>query len=157
MAILLQYLSEERVVVPLTSRRKTDAIRELASVFESSPAVPDFRKFLSALFQKESRFGSGVEKGVALPHYRDDCIAEPVVSIGLSVEGLDWGNGERVHVLVLIGWPDKHQKAYLQTVAEIARVLHHEETRKNLLRAKDGSGAIKVIRKAVEEREQAAA
>jgi len=142
---LFKYLSPDRVIFPLVSSRKVDAIRELASLFADSDSITDFRRFLSALLQKEQRFGSAVDQGVALPHYRDESIVEPVVGLGVSPDGLDWGDGERVHILVLVGWPDKHQNAYLKTVAELASALHQKKIRSQLLRASSASQIIQSL------------
>jgi PTS system nitrogen regulatory IIA component len=146
---LLQYLTPDRVILPLSSSRKVDAIRELASLFRDSERVTDFRKFLSAVLQKEKRFGSGVERGVALPHYRDDSIVEPIVSLGVSTAGLDWGQGEPVHILVLVGWPDKHQRAYLKTVAELAGALHQSKIRSQIIGSSDPAQVVLAIRRAL--------
>lgn len=133
MPILTQYLKPDCVKLPLTSTRKVDAIRELAGLFSDSDHITDFRQFLSALLQKEQRFGSGVEKGIALPHYRDDSIVTPVVGLGVSREGIDWGDGQKVHILVLVGWPDKHQDAYLKIVAQLASALRLDDVRARVL------------------------
>ena len=146
MSNLLQYLSPDRVILPLSSSRKVDAIRELASLYRKSEKVTHFRAFLSALLQKEQRFGSAVEQGVALPHYRDDSIIEPIASLGVSRDGLDWGAGQQVQILVLVGWPNKHQRAYLKTVAELASVLHQPEIRTQILKSKTSEEVVKTIR-----------
>lgn len=146
---LFQYLSPDRVILPLASSRKVNAIRELASLFTDSGSITDFRRFLSALLQKEQRFGSGVEKGVALPHYRDESIVEPLVGLGVSPEGLDWGDGERVHIVVLVGWPDKHHSAYLKTVAELASAFHQDSVRSRILKASAPTEVVECIRTAL--------
>jgi mannitol/fructose-specific phosphotransferase system IIA component (Ntr-type) len=156
-ANLSLYLRADRVVVPLDACRKAEAIREVASTFEGCGEVPDFRRFLSALFRKESRFGSAVEKGVTIPHYRDESVAEPVIGIGVSREGVAWDRGERAHILVLIGWPDKHAQMYLNTVAELARVLHREKARSRLLEAEGAAEAVEVVLSELRETEGVAA
>ncbi len=134
MARLLQLLTPDRIVAPLTTERKKSAIREVASHFEGHPGVPDLRRFLSAVFRQESHLGSGVDHGVALPHCRDACILEPVVGMGVSEAGVDWDDGRRVNILVLVGWPEKHDQAYLQTIAELARLLRQQTVRQQLPR-----------------------
>lgn len=153
MANLMQYLTEKRFVVPLKSTRKRDAIREVASTLEGAREIPDFRRFLSALFRKESRFGSGVDRGVSLPHYRDESVLDPVIGIGVSPDGVEWDKRERVHILVLICWPDKHEQAYLHTVADIARTLHKEEARVRLIRSGNPAKALEAIRSDLAEAE----
>ena len=135
MAKLLQLLTPDHIVAPLSAGRKRDAIREVASLLGQQPAGLDLRPFLSALFRQESQFGSRVDHGVALPHLRDACVAEPLVGLGLSEPGVDWGDGSRVHILVLIAWPERHDQAYLQTVAEVARLFSQDQVRQQSLRA----------------------
>ena len=129
---LLRCLKKTHILTHMQARNKAGGIRELASLLEGGPELSNFRQFLSALFQKEARFQTAVEKGVALPHYRDRTVLEPVVALGISKPGIGWEKGKRVHILVLIGWPDRHDEAYLRIVAEIARLLHQEAIREAL-------------------------
>jgi mannitol/fructose-specific phosphotransferase system IIA component (Ntr-type) len=142
----LRYLRHDRILLRMKSTRKVEAIRELAEQLSGAVEIPDLRRFVSAILQKESRFGSGVGRGVALPHYRDDSVQEPVVCIGLSEPGIAWDDGETVHILVLIGWPLKHDQAYLKTVADLARVLHLQPVREQILAAGDGAEVLEILK-----------
>lgn len=142
----LRSLRPDRILVELKATRKVEAIRELAGLLQDAPEIPDLRRFVSAVLQKESRFGSGVGRGVALPHYRDDSVREPVVCIGLSRQGVAWDDDERVHILVLVGWPLKHDQAYLRTVADLARVLHLKPVRDQVLAARDGVEVLEILK-----------
>lgn len=127
------------------AKKKVEAIRELASLFEDAPEILDFRPFLSAIVQKERRFGSGVGDGVAIPHYRDETIEGPVIGVGISRTGIDWGKRAKVYILVLIGWPNKHEQAYLKTVAEIARLFRAESVRRAVLKADSEIEVLEVL------------
>ena len=129
--LVLRYLREDRILLHMAAKKKAEGLRELAALVEDSAEIPNFRKFLSAVFQKESRFGSGVGEGVALPHYRDEKVREPVICMGISEDGIDWGEKEQVHILVLVAWPYTHEDNYLKTVAEIARLLRLAPVREN--------------------------
>ena len=146
MANLARYIQADRVLLGMKPVRKKEAIRSLTQLLENAPEIPDFRRFVSAMFQKESRFGSGVGEGVAIPHYRDDSVAQPVVVVGVCPEGIDWGDGQRVHLLVLIGWPPKHDQEYLKTVAEVARLLKQESTREALLLSGTPEEVIEILK-----------
>ena len=146
MSTLFRRLKEDRILTDMKARKKAGAIRELASVLEGEPEISDFRGFLSALFQKESRFRSAVDKGVAIPHYRDENVHHPVVALGVSQDGIDWGGNDPVYILILIGWPDKHDQAYLETVAQIARLLHRESVRQSLLEARTSGEVLEILK-----------
>lgn len=146
-----RYLKKDRILLGMKAKKKPEAIRELAFLLEVSGEVSDFRRFLSALFQKEARFGSGVGDGVAIPHYRDEAIKEPVICLGISQQGIawgkdEWGETEVVHLLVLIGWPYNHDDVYLKTVAEFARVLRQEGVRRKVLAAGTPDEALAALR-----------
>ena len=133
--LVLRYLREDRILLHMAAKKKAEGLRELAALVEDSAEIPNFRKFLSAVFQKESRFGSGVGEGVALPHYRDEKVKEPVICMGVSEEGIDWGEKEQVHILVLVAWPYTHEDNYLKSVAEIARLLRLAPVREKIRNA----------------------
>ena len=133
--LVLRYLREDRILLHMAAKKKAEGLRELAALVEDSAEIPNFRKFLSAVFQKESRFGSGVGEGVALPHYRDENVKEPLICLGVSEEGIDWGEKEQVHILVLVAWPYTHEANYLKTVAEIARLLRLAPVREKIRNA----------------------
>ncbi|MCZ6635588.1 MAG: PTS sugar transporter subunit IIA [bacterium] len=141
---LRRYLRSDRILIDLKARKKEAAIRELTSLLE--PEVPDLRRFLSSLLQKEARFGSAVEKGVAIPHYRDDWVSEPVVCLGISREGIAFGNApEPVHILVLIAWPLRHHQVYLKTVGELAWLFHNTSVRRLLMLAESSEEALEIL------------
>ncbi len=156
MANLSRYLKEDRILVGMKAQKKGGAIRELASRMEDGPEISDVRRFLSGLFQQESQISTGVGKGVAIPHHRDDSVREPVIVLGFSQQGIDWGGGELVHILVLIGWPAKHGQAYLKTVAEIARLLHMKSVREQLLKAQTPGKVLEIFKGAGVQKEQVA-
>ncbi len=142
----LRYLRRDRMLLSMKATHKVAAIRELAQLLEGATEIPDLRRFVSAVVQKEARFGSGVGKGVALPHYRDDSVQEPVVCFGISQQGVAWDEDEPVNILVLIGWPLKHDQAYLKTVADLARVLHLKPVRDRLLSSADAAEVIDILK-----------
>jgi mannitol/fructose-specific phosphotransferase system IIA component (Ntr-type) len=145
MSKIVSELKAEHILPGMVAKKKADAIRELASMLEGSLEIPDFRRFLSVLFQKEARFQSAVDKGVALPHYRDESVQGPAVVLGISSGGIDWGNGEVVHILVIIGWPDRNDEAYLMLVADIARWLHRDVVRAALQEAESVEEVIEIL------------
>ncbi len=146
MGNLFKCLRSQRVVTDLKAKKKAGAIREIGSLFEGGPEVPDLRVFLSKLFQKEASFSSGVEHGVALPHYRDRSVKIPVAGLGISKEGIDWGEDHPAHIVVLVGWPDRHDQAYLRMVAEIAGLMRRESIRERLLDAASPEEALAALK-----------
>ena len=156
MAYLEKYLKEERIVTGMKARRKVEAIREVASTLEDAPEIPSFREFLSAIIQKESRFGTGVGHGVAIPHYRDDSVRGPAVGLGISREGIDWGEADSVHILVLIGWPHRRDQAYLKMVSEVANLLRGDSVRRQLLEADTPGEVLEVLSSQGIEKEETA-
>ena len=61
-----------------------------------------------------------------------------------------------MHLLVLIGWPEKHGQAYLKTVAEIARLLYMGSVRGKLLEARTPGEVLEILKGEDEKKEQVA-
>lgn len=57
------------------------------------------------------------------------------------------GGGVPVRIFVLVGWPEKHQKDYLEMVAEMARLLRVSGVRRCLIECTDSVPACEVIRR----------
>jgi mannitol/fructose-specific phosphotransferase system IIA component (Ntr-type) len=75
--------------------------------------------------------------GVAVPHARLAGLARPLVCVGLSSAGVDWGaaDGKAAHVVVLLLTPLEDAGAQLELIADVARTFRGEAMRQSALGA----------------------
>jgi K+:H+ antiporter len=78
-----------------------------------------------AVRERERIMGTGLERGVAVPHARIEGIDEPLVAFGLSKGGITWDarDGLATHFVFLILTPEKEEGLQVQILAAIARVM----------------------------------
>jgi mannitol/fructose-specific phosphotransferase system IIA component (Ntr-type) len=76
-----------------------------------------------AVLAREAIMPTGVGLGIAIPHARLPGLAAPVVALGLSNAGVDFGapDGELARLIVLVVTPEHDDLIQIELLAEIAR------------------------------------
>ncbi len=146
---LKRILDPHKVVLNLAAQRNFDAIRELATVLWQDAAVPKpgQKGLLAALIRREQQASTGIGKGVAVPHAREDGIQRQLLAIGISQAGIDFDapDGQPVHIVALLVTPYKHQKQHMALLAALSQCLQQEEVRQRLLQAADAVEAVDIF------------
>ena len=130
-------LTTDSILLALKATDKEAAIREIASVLESSPAVTDFDLLLRDLFRRERNGGTGLEDGIALPHTRTEAVSDVVMAFGRSSEGVEFGSpdGRPAQLIFLLAAPKTDGQLYLKRLASLSRWLKRATFREALLQA----------------------
>ena len=141
-------LKPENVIVGMRSRRNLDAIRELAAVFDED-VVPDGKRFIADVIQRECQATTGIGHGVAVPHAHDDSINRQLLAVGISKKGIDFRSldGEPVFIIALLATPKKHQKQHMNLLASLSRLLQHEDVRQSLIEAAEAREIVDIFTK----------
>ena len=131
-------LGPDPVVIDLRSENPSDAIEELVAGLVGAQKVQAEHKvaIISAVRIRESAMGTGVGFGIALPHASTDLVADVVVAIGLSRKGIrfDAIDGKPVNLVVLFLVPAGQFQEHVNTLANIAKLLHSDGFRDDLWR-----------------------
>ena len=141
-------LKPENVIVGMQSRRNLDAIRELAAVLDED-AVPDSKRFIADVIQRERQASTGIGHGVAVPHAHDDSINRQMLAVGISEEGIDFRSldGKPVFVVAMLATPKKHHKKHMDLLASLSRLLQHEDVRQSLIEAAEACEVVDIFTK----------
>lgn len=141
-------LSESHILTDMQSRRKFDAIRELAGILGKDDAIGDFKRFLANLIRREKQGSTGIGKGVAVPHVHEDSISRQVLAVGISRQGIEFNaiDGEPVHIIALLATPKRHHKQHMGLLAALSRMLQQGEVRSSLIEAPDAEKVLKIFK-----------
>ena len=93
---------------------------------------------LASLLRAEKLIGSGLGKGVAVPHARSLAVTRPFLMIGRASRGLDWdaANGSAVQLVVLVLSPaETSAERHLERVVRAAHAARTQRTRTRLMEA----------------------
>jgi fructose-specific phosphotransferase system IIA component len=132
----------------MQSRRKFDAIRELAGVLGMDDAIGDSKRFLANLIRREKQGSTGIGKGVAVPHVHEDSISRQVLAVGISREGIEFNaiDGEPVHIIALLATPKRHHKQHMDLLAALSRMLQQGKVRSSLIEASDAEKVLEIFK-----------
>ena len=146
-AQLAALLQPEMIRLDLQARDKLPALRELFRSLPSHPALPRPEAFFRELLAREHITNTALGNGLAMPHARTDLCEDIVVAVGRSAAGIEYDapDGKPVHLLFMIGTPQRELTRYHQLVVGLARLLNRATNRDRLLAATDAADFIRVM------------
>jgi mannitol/fructose-specific phosphotransferase system IIA component (Ntr-type) len=134
--LLSEFLTPERVLVPLAARDKAGIIAELTHhLVDRSDGA--FNQVLGAVEERESVLSTGIGFGVAIPHARSSAVRELTVVCGVSAEPVPYDSvdGEPVRLFFLIVGPETAAGEHVKVLSRIARLVRRDELRQQLCAA----------------------
>ncbi|MEY2501206.1 MAG: hypothetical protein QOI07_1540 [Verrucomicrobiota bacterium] len=146
-ARLHEILDPKLVVLELREQTAAEAILEIVQNLRENGLVDDFYKLADAVMEREGRTSTNTGEGVAFPHARTDLVDRLVLGIGRSKQGIPFGySSELVHLIFLVGVPQRTVTDYLVCVGELARVVKDKTRRDALMAATTGEEFVEVLR-----------
>ena len=121
--LLGQALHPAHLISELKTRSRDSVLVELARQAQEAGVALEADLLSAALRMRERLGPTCVGRGVAIPNARSLTVARPVVMVGRSRRGVDWGaaDGEAVRLVVLVLSPATMPAA--RHLAEVARAL----------------------------------
>jgi mannitol/fructose-specific phosphotransferase system IIA component (Ntr-type) len=146
-ALLSEILDPRLVVLELREATAAEAILEIVERLRDHGLVHDFYKLADAIMEREGKTSTNTGEGVAFPHARTDLVDRIVLGIGRSKEGIPFGySSEPVHLIFLIGVPQRMVTSYLVCVGALARVVKEQGRRDALMAATTAEEFVELLR-----------
>jgi mannitol/fructose-specific phosphotransferase system IIA component (Ntr-type) len=146
-ALLSEILDVKQVALELREATAAEAILEIVELLRDNGRVDDFYKLADAVMEREGRSSTNTGEGVAFPHARTNLVDRLVLGIGRSKRGIPFGySSEPVHLIFLIGVPQRMVTDYLVCVGALARVVKDKGRRDALMAATTTEGFIEQLR-----------
>jgi len=127
-------------VSELRSKKKSQALEELAVALAAAGVTRSPELLAELLREREALGSTGVGKGIAVPHARSTLVAERSVVVARSTKGIEFDavDGEPVHLLFLVVAPPmERDPIYLKVLADVVRAVRLSRTRQKLMDAPD--------------------
>ena len=128
------YISELKV------RRKPSVLQQLVERATRAGAVREPAVLCATLNLRERLFGTGIGKGVAVPHARSIAVSESRLVIARSRRGLSWDAADGIavqHVLMVLSPAEMGEEAHLEFVSRVAAIGRLQRNRVKLLDAQE--------------------
>ena len=127
-------------ITDLKTRSRDSVLGELARQAQGSGASRGAEPRRGTLLMRERLGSTAVGHGVAVPNARSLLVTRPVVLVGRSRRGVEWGaeDGEPVRVVVLVLSPAATPApGHLAAVARVAAAARLARSRQRLLESDD--------------------
>lgn len=144
---LAQLIPESRVFPDLPVRDKRETLLQLATVFADSVDHLDRDEIFKIFWERENLGSTGIGQGIAIPHGRVRGLLTPLAILARCVEGIDFDamDGQPVHLLVALLSPTGSNKAHLEALSMISRLLRLPKKRRELMSAPDQSAMFQAM------------
>jgi PTS system nitrogen regulatory IIA component len=144
---LAEMLHPETVEVALKGRTKNSVIDEMCQLAASTGLLWDAGAMADAVRVREQLQSTAMDNGVALLHPRRplaNILAEPVLAVGLSPQGIPFGGSARLtDVFLLICSCD--DRGHLRTLARLSRLICDVDFLPSLRAAEDAQAVYELF------------
>lgn len=117
--------AEEREEIPQEKyvlAQKEIILGEIVDLLDSSGRIGHRNKLLLDLFNREKRAGTGLERGIAIPHVRTPQAKEFLFAFARSTPGLEFDcqDGKLAHLFFILVAPPYDDALYLKIYRKLA-------------------------------------
>ncbi len=131
-----ELLNKDQIILNLSGATKEDILKEFIASGHTLKLIDDEKEFFNRILELENLGSSALEKGIAIPHLRDNFVKNLFLLIGITRSGVDFDSidGESSRIIFFIG-AKKNDKAYLPLLSRISRMCSYKEIRESFLNA----------------------
>src|SRR5262249_16788128 len=143
-------LTKEQIITDLRAANRWEAIDELINNLVTTGRIkPEHHEAIATVVKKrESSMSTGIGFGIGIPHASTDLIYEVVGSLGRSKKGVQFDSlaNQHVNLVMIFLVPQGPFKKNLNTLANIAKLLHKAEFRQAMEQAPDAEAMLRIVR-----------
>jgi fructose-specific phosphotransferase system IIA component len=139
--------NERLITLDLKAEKSSAAIMELADLLDKEGKLYSKKEYIRDVESREQKTSTEVGHGIAIPHARSAAVRETSIAFGRS-DGFFWNSSvqEQTDLVFLLAVSDKKpNKRYMQILAELARMLIHDDFRSQLRAVKTPSEVLEAI------------
>lgn len=135
--ILTQILQPNCVKVPLESKDKISAIKELVDLLDTNGLLLNRETVLKAVLAREQTRSTGIGSRLAIPHGKCNAVKKLVMSIGIAGEPIDFESvdGKPATIIILLVSPANETGPHIQALAKISKLMLEEKFKEELEKA----------------------
>ena len=146
------YFSRERLMWKLCVESREEAIAAMAVEASRAPGMPAAEVIQAAVADRERTMGTGVGRGIAIPHARLDGLPQPLVAVAICEDGIEWDeiDGKPAHLvfLILTSTTDE-QDTQLEILGKIARAFSDKGSARRIVGASSADDAWQRLTEAI--------
>lgn len=146
---LLEYMSEDRIILNLKSQEKEEVFEEMAPLFVEDNIIDaeELEEFIEGLKEREKLTATGMQDGIAVPHAKSPSVHKIALALGISKEGINFESmdGELSKYIFMIAAPKGTKQEHLDLLAMISELSYSEEVLEKLEKAQTRAEVIEIL------------
>ena len=146
---LLEYMSEDRIILDLKSQGKEEVFEEMAPLFVEDNIIDaeELEEFIEGLKEREKLTATGMQDGIAVPHAKSPSVHKIALALGISKKGINFESmdGEPSKYIFMIAAPKGTKQEHLDLLAMISELSYSEEVQEKLGKAQTKSEVIEIL------------
>jgi mannitol/fructose-specific phosphotransferase system IIA component (Ntr-type) len=146
---LSDIVQADHIEPDLKAEDRWAAIDELVDKLIASGALrkEDRESIIEVIKKREKSMSTGIGFGIGIPHAATEAIDDVIGALGRSSVGIDFEalDNQPVNLVVLFLVPQGQFQKHLNTLANIAKLLHNREFRESLENAPDAAAIRQII------------
>lgn len=156
-AKITDLLKPEGIKVGATAKSQDDAIDQLIALQDASGNIGDTVAYKKAILAREAEFSTAVGDGIAIPHAKTSAVKRPGLAAMTVPGGVEWSapDDAPADLMFMIAAPEGQNNTHLEMLAQLSKLLMHQEFADALRAAKMPEEFCSVIDRAEAEREAA--
>ncbi len=142
-------LSEELIIPDLKSRTRDEVLKEIVDFLRSKGKVSRGKSLYEKLVQREELGSTAIGDGVAIPHCKLKGLKGPLLALGISRPGVDFGAPDErpSHLFFVVVCSPDDPSTSLQILAAIAHLVRKAtELPRRVMGAGSSKAVIEIIR-----------
>ncbi len=134
---LVDYMDKELFFFNLQANSKEEAITDIVKRMKENQAINDESYLLEEIFNRESRGGTSLGNGVAIPHARLKSLDKIVIAMARLSTGINFCAEDRqpVKIIFILITPMDKLGEYLKVLAGLSKLMKDKKLLKSLFAA----------------------
>ena len=146
------FVKSEAIKVDLDATTKEGVIRELihSLIASGSLTAEQEEPIVQAIMKREELGSTGIGRGIAVPHTKHSSVAQPVGTVGVSRQGVDFQSldGEKVQLFFLLISPPDRPGDHLRALENISKQLQDDTFCRFLKQSKTANDVRQILEEA---------
>ncbi len=146
---LSNLIKKDLIIKETKAKTRDEIIKEVVSFLKNKNLIHEEKVLVQKLIERENQATTAVADGIAIPHCKSKHLEEPLISLALSREGLDFNstNKKPTYLFFFVITPEDQPAKHLQVLALIAQLIKKGgNLAKRILKAKDEKEILNIIR-----------
>jgi PTS system fructose-specific IIC component/PTS system nitrogen regulatory IIA component len=139
----------ELMKIGLEAEDKDEVFEEMADLFCQTIKTGDRKEILEALWERESKMSTGIQKGIAIPHGKVKSLENVYGVLGVSKNGIEYDalDDQPVYLLFMVLAPRTDSEIHLRLLKRLSELLDNPQFYTELLAQNDPQNAGRIIKK----------